>query len=140
MTTAKVWNSGTTEAPVFNFELPSGARGAKGEPGDLLGSVVQDWTGAVTLQDYPQTYHATLKGNVTAITLPPVPVTRTSGTVTIIATQDATGGRTIVWPAAVLWPEGVKPQPSQGAATISMFHLIWSGTQWLGVCGGKSFA
>jgi hypothetical protein len=63
-----------------------------------------------------------------------------SGTITIITQQDAVGNRTIVWPTEILWPEGIEPQPTPGANTISMFNLLWTGQNWLGILGGKTFA
>lgn len=115
-------------------------QGPQGEPGDLVGVTSGAWSGAVVLRNYPQTYLATLTGNVTSLTLPTSPIGLESGTLTLVLTQDATGGRTIAWPAGVLWPEGIKPQPTSGANSISVFNLLWTGTQWLGLVGGKTFA
>jgi hypothetical protein len=115
-------------------------QGPQGEPGDLVGVTSGSWTGAVTLNGYPQTYLATLTGNVTSLTLPTSPIALQSGTITLVLTQDATGGRTIAWPAPILWPDGIEPQPATGANTVSVFHLMWTGTVWLGMLGGKSFA
>jgi hypothetical protein len=115
-------------------------QGPRGEPGDLVGVTSGSWTGAVTVTGYPQTYLATLTGNVTSLTLPTSPIALQSGTITLVLTQDATGGRTIAWPAPILWPDGIEPQPAAGPNTISVFHLMWTGTAWLGMLGGKSFA
>lgn len=115
-------------------------QGPQGEPGDLVGVTSATWTGAVVLDEYPQTYNATLTGNVTSMALPTSPHGLQSGTVTLVLTQDATGGRTITWPSAVKWSEGLSQQPAPGANTISVFNLLWTGTSWLALTGGRSFA
>jgi hypothetical protein len=81
-----------------------------------------------------------LSANVTSMALPTSPIALQSGTVTLVLTQDATGGRTITWPVGVKWTDGIPQQPATGANTVSVFHLLWTGTQWLGMLGGKSFA
>lgn len=144
--------------PAFSFHVPSGsvqdltelvklpassgtplARGPQGDAGDQVPVTTAQWEGTVGLLEYPQTYLATLKANTTLV-LPPNPLATKSGTITLVLTQDSTGGRTITWPPNVLWPEGIKPQPTLGAGTISVFHLLWSGAQWLGLVGGRAFA
>lgn len=128
---------------VMNIAASNGAiitKGEQGEPGDVVGVTSGSWTGAVTLLSYPQTYLATLTGNVTSLTLPTSPYALESGTVTLVLTQDATGGRTITWPTSVKWPDGIAQQPAAGPNTLSVFHLLWTGATWLGLVGGKSFA
>lgn len=115
-------------------------QGPQGEPGDLVGVTSGSWAGAVVLDQYPQTYLSTLTGNVTSMALPTSPIGLQSGTVTLVLTQDATGGRTITWPASVKWSEGLSQQPAPGANTISVFNLLWTGTSWLALTGGRSFA
>jgi hypothetical protein len=116
-------------------------QGPRGEPGDLvMVTSAGNWTGAVTLSNYPQTYQATLTGNVTSLTLPTSVLSVQSGTITLVLTQDATGGRTITWPAGVKWPDGIAQQPASAANSISVIHLMWTGTAWFGMVGGKSFA
>lgn len=115
-------------------------QGPQGAPGDLIETTNSIWTGAVGLPEFPRTYLATLTGNVTSITLPGGLLPGQSGTITIVSKQDAVGGRTIAWPAEILWPEGIEPQPTPGANTISLFNLMWTGNEWLGFLGGKTFA
>jgi hypothetical protein len=74
------------------------------------------------------------------MTLPTSPVSLQSGTITLVLQQDATGNRTITWPVGVKWPDGIVQQPAAAANSISVIHLLWTGTQWLGLVGGKSFA
>lgn len=119
----------------------TGPQGIQGNPGDLVATAgPANVSGAITLDAaaYPSTRSWTLTGNVT-LTLP-TPAADKSGTITLVLTQDATGGRTITWPAAVKWPEAIAQQPASGATTVSIIHLLWTGTQWLGMVGGKSFA
>lgn len=115
-------------------------QGPQGEPGDLVGVTSGTWGGAVVLDKYPQTYLSTLTASVSAMTLPTSPIALQSGTITLVLTQDATGGRTIAWPSSVKWPDGIAQQPAGGPNTVSVIHLMWTGTTWLGMLGGKSFA
>lgn len=115
-------------------------QGPQGEPGDLVGVTSGTWGGSVVLDKYPQTYISTLTSSVTSMALPTSPIGLQSGTVTLVLTQDTTGGRTITWPVGVKWPDGIVQQPAGGPSTTSVFHLLWTGTQWLGMLGGKSFA
>lgn len=114
-------------------------QGPQGEPGDLVGVTSGTWGGAVVLDKYPQTYISSLTSSVSSMALP-APLSIQSGTITLVIKQDAIGGRTIAWPAEVLWPEAIEPQPTPGANTISMFNLLWTGNEWIGLLGGKSFA
>lgn len=115
-------------------------QGIQGDPGDLVGVTSGNASGALVLSKYPQTYLYTLTGNVTSVTLPTSVIPQTSGTLSLVFTQDATGGRTITWPSSVKWPEGIALQPAAGANAVSMINLLWTGSQWLGMMGGKSFA
>lgn len=116
-------------------------QGPQGDPGDLVRVTSGlSWSDSVVLNDYPQTYLATLTGNVTSLSLPTDVLSIQSGTITLVLTQDATGGRTITWPSSVKWPDGIAQQPATAANSVSVFNLLWTGTQWLGLLGGKSFA
>jgi hypothetical protein len=99
-------------------------------------------TGTVTLveADLPSTRLRTMTGNVTFVLPTPVSTPARSGTITLVLTQDATGNRTITWPASVKWPDGIAQQPAAAAGSVSVIHLLWTGAQWLGLVGGKSFA
>ena len=46
--------------------------------------------------------------------------------------QDATGSRTITWPAAVLWPAGAAPVLSTAANSIDIVTLYYDGTSYYG--------
>jgi hypothetical protein len=130
----------TDAIPVSAYGGTPTVQGPQGEPGDLVGVTTGSWGGAVVLDKYPRTYISSLTSSVTSLALPTSPIGLQSGTVTLVLTQDATGGRTITWPVGVKWPDGIVQQPAAGANTTSVFHLLWTGTQWLGLVGGKSFA
>lgn len=127
--------------PVATFEGTPISKGQQGDPGDLVAVAgPANVTGAVglTIAAFPSTRLWTLTGNVT-LTLP-TPLSSQSGTITLVVTQDATGNRTITWPAGLKWPDGIAQQPAAAASTTSVIHLLWTGTAWFGMIGGKSFA
>lgn len=47
--------------------------------------------------------------------------------------QDATGGRTVTWPADVNWPSGTPPTLSTGANAIDIVALYYDGTNFYGM-------
>lgn len=74
---------------------------------------------------------ATLTGNCTFAFSNP-----TSGAFafTLLLTNDATPGRTIAWPASVLWPGGTVPIRTTTAnkSDVWTFFTVNSGTTWFG--------
>ena len=99
-------------------------------------------TGAVTVDlANGNLHHLTLTGNVT-LTL--------SGTaasvvcsLTLLLTQDATGGRSITWPASVKWmPSGSAPTFTTTLSTRSIVELftIDNGTTWFAALAGTGIA
>jgi hypothetical protein len=139
-TKAQVWIRGTSPNQIVDLYVPRGARGDKGEPGDLVNTTTGSWGATVVLSAYPQTYISSLSTSVTSLSLPSAVSGTQSGTITLVLTQDATGGRTIAWPSVVKWPDGIAQQPAAAANSVSVIHLLWTGTLWLGLVGGKSFA
>lgn len=57
-------------------------------------------------------------------------------------TQDATGSRTVTWPASVKWSGGTAPTLSTGASAVDIlvFETINGGTTWYGSLVGLSFS
>jgi len=47
--------------------------------------------------------------------------------------QDATGSRTITWPATVRWPGGTAPTLSTAANAVDIVSFAWNGTNYDGV-------
>ena len=61
-----------------------------------------------------------------------------SFTVTLV--QDATGGRTAVWPASVLWSGGTAPALTAAANKRDVFTFVaQDATNWLGFTAGLNF-
>lgn len=85
-------------------------------------------------------YHVTLQANTTfAFTGAP---TGKACTIAVYLLQDATGGRSVSWPASVLWPGGVAPAISTTASALDLcvFTTLNGGTQWYGVLSGNNFS
>jgi hypothetical protein len=57
----------------------------------------------------------------------------------LMTTQDATGSRTITWPASVKWAGGTAPTITGTAAKTDVFSFLSNGTYWLGFPGGLNF-
>lgn len=105
----------------------AGASGAVQHVGDKRysgGSI----TGAVTADfDNGKDQEFTLIGNVTFTFANPIAGTWYS----FLLTQDATGGRTVTWPAAVKWPGNTAPTLS-GASKGDLIALYYDGTRYWG--------
>jgi hypothetical protein len=80
-------------------------------------------TGATTLDlSSGNFFNLTLTGNVT-FTYSNVPTGRMVA-FTIVAKQDATGGRTITWPSGTKWPGGVAPPATTSANAIDIWSVM----------------
>ena len=62
-----------------------------------------------------------------------------SWSLSVIFTQDATGGRVVTWPASVKWPNGVAPSPDTTANAVNIYTLVTvdGGTTWYGFLAGR---
>ena len=62
--------------------------------------------------------------------------------ITILATQDATGGRTIAWPTGTKWTGGTQPVQSTAANSVSVYSLFTEdgGTTYYAFLSGKAMA
>lgn len=60
---------------------------------------------------------------------------------TLVLKQDATGGRTVTWPANVYWPGNMVPTltPSASRYDVFTFHTFDAGSSWVGMAGGFNF-
>jgi hypothetical protein len=54
--------------------------------------------------------------------------------------QDATGGRTVIWPGTVRWPGGTAPTITATASRTDKFVFSSDGTNWLGSNAGQNYA
>ena len=80
--------------------------------------------------------YLTLTGNCTYTF--PSPVAGKS--FTLIQKQDATGGRTVTWPASVKWPGGTAPTLTSTASKADKFiFTAIDGSSWLGSNGGQNY-
>lgn len=55
------------------------------------------------------------------------------GRFSLIVKQDATGSRTVTWPAAVKWPGGTAPTLSTAANAVDIISFLYDGTNYYGV-------
>ena len=77
----------------------------------------------------------TLTGNCT-FTFP----TATAGrSFILILKQDATGSRTVTWPAAVKWPAGTAPTITSTASKADKYIFTADGTNWIGSNAGQNY-
>jgi len=53
--------------------------------------------------------------------------------------QDATGSRTVTWPAAVQWPSSIAPTITATASKGDKFVFTADGTNWLGSVAGQNY-
>lgn len=81
----------------------------------------------------------TLTGNCT-ITLTS-PASGAMRSLTLLVFQDATGSRTITWPASVKWGNAGTPTLTTTASKMDMISLftVDGGTNWYGALGAKGF-
>jgi hypothetical protein len=129
----------------------SGTQGALGSQGSTAGTATNLSGGVLT--NYGETVNvvgntstaatinlangnfvtATLTGNCTFTFTTGL----TSGAVsfTLLLTNDATAGRSITWPASVVWPGGVVPTRTTTASKsdIWTFFTLNNGTKWYGI-------
>jgi hypothetical protein len=77
----------------------------------------------------------TLTGNCT-FTFP----TATAGqSFMMFLKQDATGSRTVTWPAVVKWPSSTAPTITATASKGDKFVFTADGTNWLGSVAGQNY-
>lgn len=88
------------------------------------------WTMDCTAANF---FELTLTGSIT-ISPSNVPPSTRMWAGTIVAKQDATGGRTITWPTGTKWPGGVVPPATTTANAIDIWSLMTydGGTSWIG--------
>jgi hypothetical protein len=97
-------------------------------------------TGAVSLDlAAGNAFALTLTGNVT-LSFSNEPAAGPALGVSVAATQDATGGRTIAWPAGVVWAGGTPPTLSTAGDALDVFALVRLGGVWCGLIAGQAFA
>jgi hypothetical protein len=97
-------------------------------------------TGAVSLDlAAGNAFSLTLTGNVT-LSFANEPGAGVALGVSVACTQDATGGRTVTWPAGVVWADGTPPTLSTAGTAKDLFALVRLGGTWYGLTAGLAFA
>ncbi len=83
-----------------------------------------------------------LDENVSTLTISNPPASGKAGSFTLILKQDATGGRTVTWPASVKWAGGTAPTLSTDANAVDILTFITTdaGTTWYGMLAGEDFS
>lgn len=82
-------------------------------------------TGAVTIDyDNGNIHQLTLTGDISGLTISNPPGSGKAGNLSLLLIQDATGGRTISWPASVQWVGGNAPTLSSSANAVDMVNLV----------------
>jgi len=98
-------------------------------------------SGGVTLKITNNSiFNITLIGNITFSFNGPTPGTEYS--INLLLLQDATGSRTVTWPASVKWAGAAAPVLSTLANKLDIVALqtFDSGTTWYGTLVGNNFA
>jgi len=100
------------------------------QPPDWTPAESRSWAGAVSLADItaPRTVRITMTGNVTAVTLPTWS-SSSSGSITLMISQDATGGRTWVQPGTSM--AGIDIALSTAPNARDLIVAFWTGIQWV---------
>ena len=90
------------------------------------------------------TFIVTMNANVSAFSIVNTDTSFSANraySITLVLKQDATGGRTVTWPAGTLWAGGSAPTLSTAANAIDVFTLISISTnQWLGFQSGLNMS
>jgi hypothetical protein len=77
----------------------------------------------------------TLTGNCTFT----FPTATTGQSFMMFLKQDATGSRTVTWPAVVKWPSSTAPTITATASKGDKFVFTADGTNWLGSVAGQNY-
>lgn len=85
-------------------------------------------------------FTVTMSASITTLAFSNIPASGRAYNMTLILKQDATGGRSITWPASVKWPSATAPTLS-GANKTDIVTLLTTdgGTIWYATVGGQNF-
>lgn len=86
-------------------------------------------------------FEVTLDADITTLTISNVPASGKLGFFTLFMKQDATGGRSVTWPASVQWNAAIAPTISTDANAVDIFTFMTmdGGTTWYAMTGGQAF-
>ena len=103
----------------------------------------QTATGLVTINisSTGNHYQGTLTGNTTFTFSNPAPTGNFCALV-VTLTQDGTGGRTVSWPASVVWAGGVTPTMTTAASKTDIFSFVTynAGAKWYGSVVNQNYS
>lgn len=116
-----------TTSPLAKFDLV----------GDYREGVVTANTGtAYTINTATGTLQIlTLTGNCTFT----FPALVAGESFTLLLRQDATGSRTVTWPASVRWPGNTAPTITATASRTDKYIFTCDGTRWYGSNAGQNY-
>jgi hypothetical protein len=86
-------------------------------------------------------FEVTLTESIVSLNLVNPPAAGLAGSCFLILKQDGTGGRTLVWPRSIRWPDGVQPLVSAASGAVDIFVFLTrdEGATWYGFVGGKDY-
>ena len=58
---------------------------------------------------------------------------------TLLLLQDATGSRTVTWPASVKWPASTAPTITATASKMDKYVFVANGSYWIGSNAGQNY-
>jgi hypothetical protein len=100
-------------------------------------------SGTLTLDlESGNVFEVLLTQNVTSLALLHPPAAGRAGSCSIILRQDATGGRTFIWPQSTRWAGGAPPAVTSAAGAVDVYALVTrdGGATWFGFPGGQDFS
>jgi hypothetical protein len=82
-----------------------------------------------------------MAASITSLSFSNVPAAGRVYNMTLVLKQDATGSRTITWPAAVKWASGTAPTLTTTAGKFDILTLMTNdgGTTWFGFVAGQNY-
>lgn len=83
----------------------------------------------------------TMSSNITSLTFSNLPTSGRLFYIALIIKQDATGGRTLAWPASFKWPSGTGPAITSTANKFDIITIMTfdGGTSWFGFVAGQNY-
>jgi hypothetical protein len=130
---AKRWlrQTGTgavSSAPVWDTITPADVAPTMTNDGNLGATPTIDWSDNVP-------HKGTLNAGATFTFSNGV----AGGVYVLKLAQDATGSRTVIWPAAVHWSGGTAPTLTTTASKVDIFTFLYDGTTYYGVTSGLNY-
>jgi hypothetical protein len=127
-----VYRTGTTGSPTSAIQYPAAAESVHAAGSTGASPALNATTAAV------QTATLNAATVTWAFTSPPAGA---AWSVTLIQSQDATGGRAVVWPSSVQWQDGIAPTltTTASATDILVFMTPNGGTTWYGQLAGVNY-